>query len=92
MWSLETFIGLAAAFCITVANLPQAVKVYQTRSTEDLSLKMLLLLLVGNALWVAYGALKQDAVIIVANAISFALLMSITFVKLTEKSLPGLDR
>ena len=35
-------IGLAAAFCTTIAFLPQVVRTWQTRSTKDLSLSMFL--------------------------------------------------
>ena len=41
MYSLETVIGLLAAFCTTVANIPQVKKTWQTKRTDDLSLKML---------------------------------------------------
>jgi MtN3 and saliva related transmembrane protein len=38
------------------ANVPQVKKTWQTRRADDLSLKMLLLLMTGVALWVVYGA------------------------------------
>ena len=44
-------IGYAAAFCTTVAFLPQAIQVWRTRSTDDLSLGMLLLFDTGLAFW-----------------------------------------
>jgi MtN3 and saliva related transmembrane protein len=37
---------------------------------------MLFVLLVGLSLWVVYGIMKQDAIIIVAN--SFSLLINVT--------------
>ncbi len=37
-----TLIGLAAAFCTTVAYLPQVLHTWRTRSTGDLSLPMFL--------------------------------------------------
>ena len=67
MYSLETVIGLLAAFCTTVANVPQVKKTWQTKRADDLSLKMLLLLMTGVGLWVVYGVFKSDAVIILAN-------------------------
>ncbi|MBV9046572.1 MAG: hypothetical protein JO294_15735, partial [Alphaproteobacteria bacterium] len=35
-----TLIGLAAAFCTTIAFLPQVIQTWRTRSTRDLSLPM----------------------------------------------------
>ena len=36
-----TLIGLAAAFCTTIAFLPQVIQTWRTRSTKDLSLPMI---------------------------------------------------
>ena len=42
--SLATVIGLTAGVCTTLANLPQLIKAWSTRETDDISLKTLLLL------------------------------------------------
>ena len=79
---LETLIGAAAAFCTTVSYIPQLRKCWETGETGDLSLKMLLLLASGLGLWLLYGYLRADAVIIIANAISLTLLGGILFFKI----------
>ena len=84
MISFTTLIGLAAAFCTTVSYIPQLKKVWQTGQTEDISLKMFLILGMGIALWVIYGAMQGDAVIILANSVSLLLLSGILFFKLRE--------
>jgi MtN3 and saliva related transmembrane protein len=84
MISFTTVIGLAAAFCTTVSYIPQLKKVWQTRQTEDISLKMFLILAIGIALWVIYGVMQGDAVIILANSVSLLLLAGILFFKLRE--------
>jgi MtN3 and saliva related transmembrane protein len=81
MAHLETLIGAAAAFCTTVSYIPQLRKCWQTGETGDLSLKMLLLLATGLGLWLVYGFMRADAVIVVANAVSLALLGGILFFK-----------
>ena len=82
--TIETLIGGAAAFCSTVANLPQLMKVWKTGETGDLSLKMLLLLASGLALWVVYGVIRSDVVIVIANAVSLAMIACILYFKLRE--------
>jgi len=82
MYSLETAIGLLAAFCTTVANIPQVKKTWQTKRTDDLSLKMLLLLISGVGLWVVYGVFKNDVVIVLANGATLVLLSIILYFKL----------
>jgi MtN3 and saliva related transmembrane protein len=82
MITFATVIGLAAAVCTTAANLPQLKKAWTTGQTDDISLKMLLLLACGLVLWVVYGVLQKDIVIILANAISLALLGGLVCLKL----------
>jgi MtN3 and saliva related transmembrane protein len=77
-----TLIGVAAAICTTVSYFPQLKKTWQTGETDDLSLKMLTLLACGLGLWVVYGAAKGDMVIVAANAISVAMLLTILGIKL----------
>ena len=84
MSTFATVIGLAAAVCTTAANLPQLKKAWTTGQTDDISLKMLLLLACGLGLWVVYGVLQNDVVIILANAISLALLAGLVYLKLLQ--------
>ena len=55
---IDMLIGGAAALLTTASNVPQLKKCWETRSAGDLSLKMLLALASGVALWIAYGGLK----------------------------------
>ena len=80
-----TLIGLVAAFCTTISYYPQLKKCWDTGSAGDLSLKMFLTLAAGVALWVVYGFLKSDFVIIIANVVSLALLFGILYFKLRER-------
>ena len=84
MITLETLVGFAAAVCTTVSYIPQVNKCWQTGSTGDLSLKMLLILATGIGLWVAYGFLKGDTVIVVANSVSLLLLGNLVVFKVRE--------
>ena len=61
---------------------PQFTKVWKTRSTEDISLGMFLLLVFGVFLWLVYGLLSGDAPLIASNAITMVLAGGILFMKL----------
>jgi MtN3 and saliva related transmembrane protein len=80
--SLVTIIGLVAAFCTTISYIPQIRKIWASGETHDISLKMFLILTTGIALWVIYGVLQGDAVIILANSVSLAFLCAILFFKI----------
>jgi MtN3 and saliva related transmembrane protein len=82
--ALETLTGAAAAICTTASYVPQLQKVWVTGQTGDLSLKMLLILASGLALWVSYGLMRSDAVIVIANGVSISLLACILYFKLRE--------
>ncbi len=75
-------IGLAAAFCTTVAFLPQVFRTWQTRSTKDLSLSMFLVMTAGVFLWLVYGLGIGDVPLIAANGTTLLLSGSILYFKL----------
>jgi len=67
----ETIIGVAASACTAASLIPQLLKVLKEKKAENVSLWMLLVLFVGLGLWVYYGILKNDLIIIISNAFSF---------------------
>ncbi|MCP3464568.1 MULTISPECIES: SemiSWEET transporter [unclassified Bradyrhizobium] len=75
-------LGFAAATCTTLAYTPQFIKVWKTRSTEDISLGMFLAMMLGLALWLVYGLLSGDAPLVAANAITMVLAGGILVMKL----------
>jgi MtN3 and saliva related transmembrane protein len=77
-----TWVGLAAAFCTTIAYLPQVLKAWRSKSTADISLGMFTLMVTGVTLWLVYGWLLSDLPLILANAITLALVGSILLLKL----------
>ena len=76
---LNTLIGLAAAVLTTASYIPQVWKCWRTGEAGDLSLRMLLVLSSGIALWIAYGFMQGDLVIILANSASLTMLATLTF-------------
>ena len=75
-------VGFAAATCTTLAYAPQFLKVWRTRSTEDISLGMFLVMVLGLGLWLLYGVLSGDAPLIASNAVTIVLAGGILFMKL----------
>ena len=73
---------MAAAALTSAANIPQLLKAWRTSETEDLSLRTLIVLCAGLALWLAYGILRPDLVIILGNAVALAISGSLLALKL----------
>ena len=76
------FFGYLSAFCTTAAFVPQAIKVYKTRKTDDISFGMVLLMTFGVSFWVIYGCLIKAPPIIAANVITFILALYILIMKI----------
>ncbi|PWR71617.1 SemiSWEET transporter [Methanospirillum lacunae] len=74
--------GYIAAFCSTVAFLPQVWQTYKTRHAHDISYGMLLLLMTGMTLWLIYGVVIGELPVILANGITLILLATITVMKI----------
>ena len=79
------YIGFFAAFCTTFAFLPQAIKVYKSKSTKDISLYMFLIFTIGVLSWLIYGLIINDLPIILANAVTLVLSFFILIYKLRFK-------
>jgi 5'(3')-deoxyribonucleotidase/uncharacterized protein with PQ loop repeat len=67
--TLTAYIGTVAAFCTTVAFVPQIVKL-RKQGGEDLSYQMLFLYLTGVLLWLVYGIRVHAVAVIWANALA----------------------
>jgi MtN3 and saliva related transmembrane protein len=80
--SLTNIIGSAAAVLTTLAFIPQAYHSYKTRDLSGISLPMYSVFTLGVALWLAYGLLKLDWPIIIANVITLGLSMLILVLKI----------
>ncbi len=79
------YIGFFAAFCTTISFLPQAIKVYKSRSTKDISLYMFLIFTIGTTCWLIYGVIISSVPIILANAITLVLSFFILVYKIKYK-------
>jgi MtN3 and saliva related transmembrane protein len=84
MQSIIPWIGIFAAALTSLSYVPQVQKAWPRGSTSDLSLKMLLALTAGLALWIVYGFIKGDWVIVAANGIGAALSASVLTFKIRD--------
>jgi MtN3 and saliva related transmembrane protein len=83
--SLVTWIGGVAAVLTSLSSFPQVLKAWPRGSTKDLSLKMLAVLTAGLLLWVGYGLLRADWILVLANSVGAALTGTVLACKLRDK-------
>lgn len=80
--SFNNLVGIIAGIITTSALIPQAIKIYRTKSARDVSLAMFLFLAVGIALWLFYGLLIKELPVIIANFFSLILIFLIIIMKI----------
>ncbi|RME93320.1 MAG: hypothetical protein D6767_01240 [Candidatus Hydrogenedentota bacterium] len=73
--SYVDFIGLLAGIGTSFSLVPQAIKIYRSKSAKDVSTGMFLVFSTGVALWLYYGFLISAWPVILTNG--FALFMSL---------------
>ena len=79
-------IGYCAAFLTTIAFLPHVIRSWRTKDLSGISLGMYSLFTVGVGLWLIYGLIIEKWPLIMANALTFALALSILLLKLRHTS------
>ena len=77
-----TFVGFIAGTLTTLSFVPQVLHTAKTRRCDDLSYGMLLAFASGVFLWLLYGVWLHAMPIIVANAITLALIVAILAMKI----------
>ena len=75
-------IGSVAGTLSTIAFIPQAWRIWKTRSARDLSLPMYLIFTSGVALWFVYGLLLGAVPIIVCNGLTLLLAGTVLAMKI----------
>lgn len=78
-------VGYIAAFFTTFSFAPQALLTLRTRDTSALSLGMYGMFVIGVAIWLVYGVLKRDWIIVLANGLTLMLAMPILGMKIFNR-------
>ena len=75
----EIIIGIIASIFIATSLIPQLVKLVKEKNAEHLSVVTLIVMVAGSVLWICYGVLKTDNIIIISNSVSL-LISSVTLI------------
>jgi MtN3 and saliva related transmembrane protein len=83
--TLDIAIGLGASIFTAVSSLPQLVKLIKEKRADNISALMFCVLLTGLGLWIYYGFLRNDWILICSNACSFLINMSVLVLAIKYK-------
>lgn len=74
-------LGLVAGAMTTGSTIPQVHKIIKSKSSRDVSTLFFLFMAGGMLLWLVYGILRADLVIVLWNSISLCLCLVILSLK-----------
>ena len=75
-------LGYAAGAITSLTFLPQVIKTWREKSAKDVSLLMFIIAAINEVMWIVYGALLDNWVIILTNAIVLSMSLIMIFLKL----------
>ena len=70
---LVVWIGIIAGILVMSSSIPQIMKSYKTKKMSDVSFYLMSLIASGLFLWIIYGLIRSDPVIIGTNAAGLCL-------------------
>ncbi|MBS3105242.1 PQ-loop repeat-containing protein [Candidatus Woesearchaeota archaeon] len=79
---IEDIIGYIAGIVIIISWIPQVVKSYRTKSVNDLSSMMIVLIITGTILWIIYALLVKDKPVLAVNAVLAILISYLLYLKI----------
>jgi MtN3 and saliva related transmembrane protein len=79
---LVVWIGIIAGILVMSSSIPQIIKSYKSKKMSDVSIYLLGLIASGLLLWVVYGFIKLDPVLIGTNAAGLSLNITLLIMKL----------
>jgi len=80
--SFTQILGYTAGAITSLTFLPQVIKTWKEKSAKDVSLLMFMVAASNEVLWIIYGILQNDWVIILTNVCVLAMSLVMIFLKL----------
>ena len=80
-------IGIIAALLTTFGFVPQIIKMYRSKSSNDVSIGTLIQFGIGTGLWAIYGIYIKDLIIVIANVVSFITIVIAIIVHIRYQSI-----
>jgi len=84
-----TIIGIAASLLTATSMIPQLIKIIKDKEAESVSILMLVVLFSGLSMWIWYGILIGDAIIIASNSFSVLISSLTVLYSIKYKKEPG---
>lgn len=88
---LVNIVGFLAAFTSTISLIPQIIKMFKTRSVEDISIWMVLNFLATSAFWIVYGFLITSWSVCLTNIFMLVLATIMIYMKIKYRNMSNVE-
>jgi MtN3 and saliva related transmembrane protein len=78
-------VGYSAGAITSLTFLPQVIKTWKLKSANDIFLLMFLIAAINEVMWIAYGVLLDNWVIMLTNVIVLSMALTMIYFKLRFK-------
>jgi MtN3 and saliva related transmembrane protein len=78
-------LGYSAGAITSLTFLPQVIKTWKIKSAKDISLLMFIIAAINEVMWIIYGVLLDNWVIILTNIIVLSMALTMIYFKLRFK-------
>ena len=75
-------LGYAAGAVTCLTFLPQVIKTWKSKSAKDVSMNMFLIAAANEVMWIIYGVLLNNWVIILTNAVVLSMSLTMIWLKI----------
>jgi len=82
---LEEIFGWIASILTTLIFIPQIIKALKTRLTNDISMLMMILAVLGNAAWLTHASLTKNMPLIVCASLIIMMSLFLIFFKIQNE-------
>ena len=79
-------VGYIASAVTVFTFLPQVVKTWKEKSAKNVSLMMFIIAISNEVLWIVYGVMRDDMVIILTNIVMMCMASFMIYLKLRYKN------
>ncbi len=79
-------LGYAACAVTALTFLPQVIKTWKEKSAKNVSLMMFIIAFINEVMWIAYGVLQKDNVIVITNVIMIVMCSVMISLKLKYRN------
>jgi len=79
---LASLLGFSAGTLTTLSLLPQIIKIWKSKSAQDISKVTVIVLCSGILLWIFYGIFINSLPVILTNAVTFVMASIILALKI----------